>query len=233
MEMIQGGLQSSFEATFDATGLSVAMSVYDVTAGAPGILVSGPTAMFNPAGYTYVGQFTPLVGKQYLILKAVYTDGTYTTLDPNHSQSTETVLGIDIGAIMLESFQPTNLIGYLDNLVPVPKQIVNLIQGSHENIIVRLIDPISGDPISLALATAVTTCFLNTDGSELMLGLGTGITIVGDANLGKLQISLTAAQTALLSVQKYLTLEITIVISGGDPIKVQIPQSYNVLQTVC
>lgn len=108
---------------------------------------------------------------------------------------------------------------------------VNIIQGGQQQLVVRLVDKVTGDPYNLTGATAITTCFQNTDGTELMLGLGTGITVLA-ATFGKLQISLTAAQTEALKVVVLAILEIAVTFSG-DPIKVQIENAYNVLQTQC
>lgn len=79
----------NFEATFDSSGLFAAVSVYDDASG----LVSGPTAMTNVVGATYNGgNFTPTTGHQYLIFKAVYTDGTYATLDSSRLPLSEKIL---------------------------------------------------------------------------------------------------------------------------------------------
>lgn len=88
MNLAPAGAPISCEVTFDSGALDVAMSVFDTTSGTP-ILVSGPTAMALVVDYTYFGIFTPVAGHSYVVLKAVYTDDTYTTLDPNHSQASE------------------------------------------------------------------------------------------------------------------------------------------------
>lgn len=48
--------------------------------------------MVSVVGNTYVKSFTAIAAKSYLIFKAVYTDGTFTTLSPDYSQGTETIL---------------------------------------------------------------------------------------------------------------------------------------------
>lgn len=90
MNLLPSGQSLSFEVTYDAGGLNVAMSIYDLS-GFP-TLVSGPTAMDNVVGNTYVGAFTPSPMKKYLVSKAVYTDNTFTTFHPDYSQSSETFL---------------------------------------------------------------------------------------------------------------------------------------------
>lgn len=86
----------SFEATW-GPGLDVAMSVYDDSGGSPS-LIQGPSAMTNVVGGTYRGKFTPAADKQYVVFKAVYTDGTFTTLHPDYSQSSETIVTAPAGA---------------------------------------------------------------------------------------------------------------------------------------
>lgn len=93
MNLALAGRPASFDVTFDAAGLNVAMSVFDDSGPTP-VLVQGPLAMGSVIGYTYRGKFTPVSGKSYIIYKAVYTDGTFTTLHPDYSQGTETIYAI-------------------------------------------------------------------------------------------------------------------------------------------
>lgn len=109
---------------------------------------------------------------------------------------------------------------------------IKIIQGGEMTFFVRLINKQTGDPFDLTGATAITTCFYNTDGTELNLSLGSGISIVSPAPIGKLQISLSAAQTALLDVISDQILEISVEF-GGDPTKIQIFNAYSVLESVC
>ncbi len=124
-------------------------------------------------------------------------------------------------------------------------QAVNIIQGGQQKLIVRLIDDATKDPFNLTDIETITTCFENADGTELMLDNGPeapesdpptfgGITVVSPT-LGKIQIALTAEQTALLKTVNLATLEIALKFTGEDEdvTKVQIPEAYNVIQTVC
>jgi hypothetical protein len=88
MNLAPAGAPISCEVTFDNGALDVAMSVFDTTSGSP-VLISGPTAMALVVDYTYFGVFTPQAGHSYVVLKAVYTDNTFATLDPNHAQASE------------------------------------------------------------------------------------------------------------------------------------------------
>ena len=91
MTLVPAEVELTFEVTFDANGLNVALSVYD-TSGVTPLLVQGPSAMSNIIGYTYIGKFTPTAGRNYLIYKAVYTDNTFTVLDSNYSQGSESII---------------------------------------------------------------------------------------------------------------------------------------------
>lgn len=91
MELAPANIELTFEVTFDANNLNVGMSVYDTTSSMP-TLVQGPLAMANVIGNTYIGKFTGNPGQTYLIFKAVYTDGTFTTLDTDYSQGSESIV---------------------------------------------------------------------------------------------------------------------------------------------
>ena len=108
-------------------------------------------------------------------------------------------------------------------------------QGGKFVITVRLINPMTGDPYDLTTCTAISTCFQNTDGTELMLSLLSGVAIVSPATFGKITITGTAAQAALLAVVQLATLQLSLTFSGdpSNPIVVQIPNAYNVNQTQC
>jgi hypothetical protein len=91
VEQAPSGVPLTFEVTFGTSGLPVAMSVYDVTTLTPD-LISGPTAMVNISGTnTYIGQFTAATNKNYVILKAVYTDESFTAFDPDNYQGSESI----------------------------------------------------------------------------------------------------------------------------------------------
>lgn len=97
MQIAPANTQITFEVTFDDPSLPVAMSVYDTSGSSPS-LVAGPTAMTNVSGTnSYIGKFTPGLGIEYMILKAVYTDGTFETFSPNYSQGSESIISLDQG----------------------------------------------------------------------------------------------------------------------------------------
>lgn len=107
MEFAPSGVELSFEVSFDSPSLYVGMSVYDTT-GIP-VLVTGPNPMANVAGNTYVGKFTPSAGKSYLIVKMVYTNNSYSVVDPGYAPGSETIQsgGVDV-TYLVPSLAQTN-----------------------------------------------------------------------------------------------------------------------------
>jgi hypothetical protein len=88
MSLIQAGLEFSFDYTaFDQdASLFVAAKVYDVTS-SPSLVATVP--MSHVANGSYVGKFTGTDMHNYVIVKSVYTDGTYTTTDSDRSPGSE------------------------------------------------------------------------------------------------------------------------------------------------
>lgn len=89
MNILPANKPLSFEVTYDGPGLNVALTIYDLSGVSP-VIVSGPSAMLNVVANTYVGSYVAAPIKKYLAFKAVYTDGTFTTLDTGYAQATET-----------------------------------------------------------------------------------------------------------------------------------------------
>lgn len=109
MELAPSGIPISFEVTFDVAGLAVAMLVYEVKPDRSRVLVAGPGPMADDGSSTYVGVFTPSAGKSYLVVKAVYTDNTFTIRDLNYSAASETIQsgGVDV-SVIVPSIAQTN-----------------------------------------------------------------------------------------------------------------------------
>lgn len=101
MEFTQSGLLLSFEVTYDSPSLFVAMKVFDDSGASPSLLTTLPMTVF--VGNSYRAKYTPAGGKTYLVHKAVYTDGTYTTLDSDYSAGTESFRADDIAGIVLNA----------------------------------------------------------------------------------------------------------------------------------
>lgn len=101
MEFTQSGISLSFEVTYDLSSLFVGLAVYDDSGVSP-VLVS-LIPMLNWYGNSYRAKFTPSAGKSYLFNKAVYTDGTYTVINTNYSQGSESIHADDIAGILLNA----------------------------------------------------------------------------------------------------------------------------------
>lgn len=108
MQLVPAGTPASFAASFNASDLSVAMSVYDDTGANPVLLLS-PFSMSYVAANTYRGKFTPANGKTYIILMAVYTDNTFTTLNASFQVQSQSVLAQYL------SSPPSEVVGYVDD----------------------------------------------------------------------------------------------------------------------
>lgn len=102
MEFTQSGVPLSFEVTFDNPSLFVGLAVFDDSGVSP-IQVGLVIPMLNFSGLSYRGKFTPTAGKSYVFNKSVYTDGTYTTIDPSYPQGSESIRADDIAGILLNA----------------------------------------------------------------------------------------------------------------------------------
>lgn len=109
---------------------------------------------------------------------------------------------------------------------------IQIIQGGEITFTVRITNSATGDPYDLTSCTALTTCFTKSDGTELVLGIGTGI-VITNAVLGKFTITVTSTQSALLAPIELATLEFSVTMGVANPFKKQIPQAYSVIQSVC
>lgn len=87
MEFLASGILSPFEVTFGDPSLFVRAAIYDMSSGTP-VFISNAVMSEVTTG-TYVGTFTPANNTTYLIVKRVFTDGTYATVDTNYSPSSE------------------------------------------------------------------------------------------------------------------------------------------------
>lgn len=119
MNVVPSGIPLSFEysAYDESASLAVAMKVYDISSIGSPVLVS-TTAMAHLFGGTYVGNMTPAAGKQYLIHKAVYTDGSFDTLDPMRSPGSETFLASSTAG---GSLTPTDIMNIKDAVWDEPQ----------------------------------------------------------------------------------------------------------------
>lgn len=113
--------------------------------------------------------------------------------------------------------------------------MVNIIQGGKKQFTVRISSESTKDPLDLTTVAEITTCFKTSDSEnpELMLSLtGGDIAVIGDPLLGKIQITLNDTDTAGLGLVDNETLELAIDLGAG-PLKLQIPNAYSVIESVC
>lgn len=246
MNLIASNFPVTIDVTYDSPGLFVGLSVFDMSTGAP-VQVGGVIPMPNvPDSNSYAKNFTPAANKPYLFLKQVYTDGTYTVVDANYSPGSEGAYASDIvsttnlilARVGGQNANETNLLGFLytdemrfgalGEAVPV-----DIVQGSGVVLNCKFLYRGSLDPLDLTGITEIETCFLNDDGTELMLSLtGGGIAVYGDPILGKVSITLTGVETDALAQDQLATLQVKFTF-GGEPVVLQIPRAYNVLATAC
>ena len=109
--------------------------------------------------------------------------------------------------------------------------MIQIIQGKKSVFTVKLNDAATGERYDLTPVTVLTACFERQDGTSLTLGIGTGIVVLS-AIYGRIQVSITAAQSALLSQVDNATLALSIT-TTGDPVGVLIPNAYSVVQSPC
>lgn len=121
---VPAGQATSFEVTYDSPSLQVAMRVFDNTTGTP-VQVGSPIAMTNFFGNTYQARFTPVLPIPYLVHKAVYTDGTFVTLDNNYAAGSEGIIAVPVptpapqqgtfAIIQVQVFTPAILVAISNN----------------------------------------------------------------------------------------------------------------------
>jgi len=95
--------------------------------------------------------------------------------------------------------------------------------------VIRLKNGDTTDPWDLTGLTEVSTCFEKQDGTELTVSLTGGqFVVVGSPLLGKLALTLSAAETTNLKpTQGVKTMELTLTYTG-DPVATDIPMAYEV-----
>lgn len=91
------------EVTFETGLLFVAMKVFDVTLGFPGSQVGSAISMTEFDDGAYGASFVGDPNKNYVVSKAVYTDGTYTVRDSNFASGSQSVQCVAIGSVDVQS----------------------------------------------------------------------------------------------------------------------------------
>ena len=127
----------SIEVNYDP-GVFVGCTIFDDSGTTPAQLfpagnVNGVMPMLNVVDTLYRMQFVSTTPKSYIFRKAVYTDGTYTTLSPDYTRASESIQTVDMAALILNSTlanysnpgsvgagiaagskQPVEFVGYID-----------------------------------------------------------------------------------------------------------------------
>lgn len=231
---VQSGLRVTTITTWNDTGLFARADLYDNTTGTPVLLTTIPMTEFLTG--TYQASFIPVAGKDYAVVKRVFTDGTYATVDTNYSGTSESFQCIDF-AMAGAGVVATPVSGSVvitNTLSSNPGELilgVEIVQTRQIVFNVKLRDA-NDDPYDLTPVTAISICFTNADGTDLVLSLSAGISVVGNPVLGVVQVALTAAQTNLLDLVDSATLELAL-ITTGDPVAVLIPGAYDVVGSQC
>ncbi len=246
MEIIPAGIPAPFDVSFDSPALFVGLNVFDVSSGIP-VAVGGVIPMVNaPGSNSYAALFTPVSGKQYLFLKRVFTDNTYTAVDPEYGTGSESAYSSAFiseislilaslpaftfdGGIVGIAYEDEINIGPLGDLRPI-----EIVKGSKATIKVRLLRKTDLSPLDLTGITEISTCFLNDDGTELMLSLtGGNIAIIGDPILGLVAITLTSEMSQDFAVDSSTALQLALEYANGDPSILKVPGAYSILANDC
>lgn len=230
MELVPAGIALSFESTFNDPTLSVALVAYDTTGVTP-VLIAGPTEMDLVYGNTYSGKFTPLAGRSYVIVKSVYTDGTFTVLDPTFSAGSESIFAENIPTTT-GSTAGNNVVGIVDT--PSPDGVLPVFvvfTGDHKTLSMRAFYADYGGPLDLTGASEIALTLTNADGSFTVLLFSLGqISIDGPAILGLFSANISSIVSAALNIGELQNFDVTFTI-GGKTFTVRYYQSISVFQS--
>ncbi len=213
MELVPAGVPLSFEVTFDSAGLHVAMSVYDDSGSSPVLLLS-PFAMTLVSGYTYRAKFTPAANKSYIIIKAVYTNGLFTTYNPDYSQGSESIYAENLA---VGGSQPCSVVGSIDACGcggnPVPFE---LFTGDEVTMSLKAITGgCASNPLDLTNCTEIDVALPNADGTFTHLLLTEGdVAITAPSLLGRFTAVISAEVSDVLNPGEFQNFNVIFTISG-------------------
>lgn len=177
-------------------------------------------------------------------IKAIYevfTDSGYTTLSPAYGETSEVFyLEQAGGGGGGNPAQSPRLVGVIGQTEDGPVQCApcskpyDIYQGSSSSsdvvFNILFLDQDTKLPFDLTAASAIQAKFLNADGSFLTLSLSGGLSILSPAVLGQVQVTIEAAETALLQYGM-VSMEIVMVVAGSTYV-VQFPYQLNIHQPV-
>jgi hypothetical protein len=236
MEVVPSNVPLSFEVTYDAPNLFVAMNVWDVTSGSP-VLTGLPIPMANVASTnTYTGQFTPVDQHCYLVVKTVYTSNQYNTPDPDYAAGSETIFATTLGGGGGgNSASVTSVLGYVNNpqylYYPDGRMpVFTIYLGDVKPLPLMALYP-NLTPLDLTQCTGITVFLPNSDGTWLELTLsGEQVEITNPTVLGQIVASFTSMQSALFAVGELQSIRVTYTFEDGTEETVNFPNCFTVLQ---
>lgn len=100
---------------------------------------------------------------------------------------------------------------------------ITVIAGEDRMMILRIVDKLTQEPFDLTAASAINARFKNADQTVLIKNLTAGVAIVS-APAGKISVSLSATETALLNVRENQSFEVEFVIGTGAVAKLTVVQ---------
>lgn len=102
--------------------------------------------------------------------------------------------------------------------------IVTIIKGEDRDILLRITDKATSQPFDLTAANAINARFKNQDDTVLIKPLQTGSVSIISAPSGKISVSLSAAETALLKAKEAQDFEVEISIGTPPSAKLTVVQ---------
>ena len=235
MEVVPSAVPLSFDVTYDAANLIVAMIVWDVTNGTP-VQTGLPIPMTNVNGTnTYVGQFTPASQHSYLVVKSVFTSTFYNAYDPNYASGSETIFATTFGGGGGGSNAGvTSVIGVVNNpqyiYYPDGKMpVFNMFLGDDEPLpLMALLGNLT--PLDLTLCTQIIVYMPNADGSFLELSFtNEGVTLTSPTVLGQFVAEWTSMQSELFMVGELQSIDVSFTIAGKQQ-TIRFPNCISIFQ---
>lgn len=208
--LVPAGIAVPFSAVFvGATPARVAMSVYDDSGASPSLLLA-PFLMNHTVGNVYSAKFTPVTNKSYIIVMAVYTDGTFTTVDgafPAQSVA---------ASAQYISVPVQTLVGQVEN-TGAPLIPFSIFLGDNKTMWLRVDNDLccGGGPLDLTSCTEIDVAFQNQDGTIAHRLLSTAqVVIASPAVLGKFSVPIPTVVSNLLNVGQFQNFDVTFTIAG-------------------
>jgi len=111
--------------------------------------------------------------------------------------------------------------------------VLTVIRGADRAFTICLVSSTKLRPFDLAGVTEITACFPKEDATVLQVALTGGqISILGDPQLGVIQVELTDTDTGLLAVGELQDFEVQVELGTAKSI-VQFLQSLTVVESLC